>query len=81
MRKRLNKFSIFYEKDQREVIENDIEKIKNMSAIEYLDILNNKAKEKLIGLCLDKSILDIIDDNSTTNDEDSEEFEESEDDE
>ena len=52
-----------------------------MSAIEYLDILNNKAKEKLIGLCLDKSILDNIDDNSTTNDEDSEEFEESEDDE
>ena len=70
-----------YEKGQREVIENDIEKIKNMSAIEYLDILNNKAKEKLIGLCLDKSILDNIDDNSTTNDEDSEEFEESEDDE
>ena len=70
-----------YEKGQREVIENDIEKIKNMSAIEYLDILNNKAKEKLIGLCLDKSILDNIDDNSTTNNEDSEEFEESEDDE
>ena len=69
-----------YEMGQREVIENDIEKIKNMSAIEeYRDILNNKAKEKLIGQ--DKSILDNIDDNSTTNDEDSEEFEESEDDE
>lgn len=51
-----------------------------MSSIEYLDILNNKTKEKLIGLCLDKSILDNIDDNTTTNDEDSEEFEESEED-
>ena len=70
-----------YEKGQKEVIENDIEKLKKMSSIEYLDILNNKAKEKLIGLCLDKRIFDSIDNNSTTSEEDSEEFEESEDDE
>ena len=38
-------FQYLYEKGQREVIENDIEKIKNMSAIEYLDILNNKEKK------------------------------------
>ena len=42
-----------------------------MSALEYLDILNKKTKEKLIGLCLDKSILNSID-NSTNADDDEE---------
>ena len=46
-----------------------------MTALEYLDILNKKTKEKLIGLCLDKSILDSID-NSTNFDDDEEEDEE-----
>ena len=46
-----------------------------MSALEYLDILNQKTKEKLIGLCLDKNILDNLD-NSTTFDEDDEDLEE-----
>ena len=32
-----------------------------MSALEYLDILNKKTKQKIIGLYLDKSILDSID--------------------
>ena len=45
-----------------------------MIALEYLDILNKKTKEKLIGLCLDKSILDSIDNSTNANDE--EEYEE-----
>ena len=71
------KFQYLYEKGQREVIESDIEKNKKMSALEYLDILNQKTKEKLIGLCLDKNILDNLD-NSTTFDEDDEDLEEDE---
>jgi len=67
-------FLYLYEKGQREVIEEDIKKIEKMTALEYLDILNKKTKEKLIGLCLDKSILDSID--NSTNADDDEEYEE-----
>ena len=71
------KFQYLYEKGQREVIEEDIGKIEKMSALEYLDILNAKTKEKLIGLCFDKNILDNLD-NSTNFEEDEEEYEEEE---
>ena len=42
-------------------MEEELEKIKKMKALEYLDILNIKTKEKLIGLCLDKHILECLD--------------------
>ena len=74
------KFQYLHEKAKREVMEEDIENIKKMTASEYLDILNSKTKEKLIGLCFDKNILESID-NSTCNDEDAGEFEEEEEDE
>ena len=74
------KFQYMHEKAKREVMEEDIENIKKMTASEYLDILNLKTKEKLIGLYLYKNILESIN-NSTCNDEDAEEFEEEEDDE
>ena len=54
-------FIYLYEKGQRKVIEEDINQIEKMSALEYLDILNKKTKQKIIGLYLDKSILDSID--------------------
>ena len=66
------KFQYLYEKGQREVIKEYVKKIEKMSALEYLDILNSKTKEKLIGLCFDKNILDNLD-NSTNFEEDGEE--------
>ena len=41
-----------------------------MKALEYLDILNIKTKEKLIGLCLDKHILECLDDSTNFDDDD-----------
>ena len=46
-----------------------------MKALENLDILIIKIKEKLIGLCLDKHILKCLDD-STNFDDDSDGIEE-----
>ena len=45
-------------------MEEELEKIKKMKALECLDILNIKAKEQLIGLCLDKHILECLDDST-----------------
>ena len=53
-------------------MEEELEKIKKMKALEYLDILNIKTKEKLIGLCLDKHILECLDDSTNFDDDDSE---------
>ena len=52
------KFNFEHEKTRRELMEENLEEIKKKSIIEYLEILNEKTKEKLIGLCLDKKILD-----------------------
>ena len=46
-----------------------------MTQVEYLNVLNEETKEKLIGLCLDKKILDSLEDDGFTNYEDSEEIE------
>ena len=46
-----------------------------MTPVEYLNVLNEETKEKLIGLCLDKKILDSLEDDGFTNYEDSEEIE------
>ena len=43
---------------------------KKMKALEYLDILNIETKEKLIGLCLDKLILECLDDSTNFDDDD-----------
>ena len=46
-----------------------------MTPVEVLNVLNEETKEKLIGLCLDKKILDSLEDDGFTNYEDSEEIE------
>ena len=46
-----------------------------MTPVEYLHILNEETKEKLIGLCLDKKILDSFEDDGFTNYDDAEEIE------
>ena len=64
------KFNYLHEKARREVMEEELEKIKKMKALEYLDILNIETKEKLIGLCLDKHILECLDDSTNFDDDD-----------
>ena len=62
------KFEYEHEKARREVMEEKLDDIKKMSPIEYLNILNDDVKEKLIGLCLNKKILDAYE-NDSLNDE------------
>ena len=70
------KFDYLQEKARREIIEEELEKIKKMKVLEYLDILNIKTKVKLIGLCLEKHLLEFLDDSTNfDNDDDSEEIE------
>ena len=45
-----------------------------MTPVEYLNVLNEETKEKLIGLCLDKKILDSFEDDWFKNVEDDEEI-------
>ena len=49
-----------------------------MVPLEYLSILNSEIKEKFIGLCLDKKIMDgFNDDGETMYEEEVEEYEDS----
>ena len=57
-------------------MEEELEKIKKMKALEYLDILN--IKKKLIRLFLDKHILECLDDSTNFDDDDSEGIEDNE---
>jgi len=52
------KFNLDHETARRELMQENLEEIQKKSIIEYLDVLNEKTKEKLIGLCLDKKILE-----------------------
>ena len=69
------KFNFEHEKARRELIEENLEEIKKKSIIEYLEILNEKTKEKLIGLCLDKKILDSFESDEYIGDQNTEEKE------
>ena len=69
------KFVYMYQKSKRECLEKDIKKLKNMTAVEYLENLNPEIKEQLIGLCLSKNILEDDDDSDNYSD-DTEEMEE-----
>ena len=64
------KFHYDYEKAKRELIHEKLEEIKKMTSIEYLNILNDKIKEKLIGLSLNKKILDAYEDDLFSNNDD-----------
>ena len=72
-------FAYHYHNARRESMEKEIEKIENMSPFEYLNELNEVAKEKLIGICLNKKIFEYFEDGySTEGDEIEEEQEEEE---
>ena len=64
------KFQYDYEKAKRELMQEKLEEIKKMTSIEYLNILNDKTKEKLIGLSLNKKILDAYEDDLFSNNDD-----------
>ena len=73
--KKTIKFNYEHDKARKELIEERLEEIKKMTPVEYLNILNEETKEKLIGLCLDKKILDSFEDDGFTNYDDTEEIE------
>ena len=52
------KYQYEIEKARREIIEEDIKKLEDMVPLDYLSILNSETKEKLIGLCLDRKLMD-----------------------
>lgn len=52
------KFDYEHAKARRELMQENIEDIKKMSPIEYLNVLNEETKQKLIGLCINKKILE-----------------------
>ena len=59
------KFNYDYEKARREYLEEQIQKTNDMIPIEYLNLLNDEIKEKLISLCLDRKILDAFENSSS----------------
>ena len=73
------KFEYEHEKARREVMEENLEMLKKKTPIEYLDLLNNNIKEKLIGLCLNKKILEAYENDSFNGDEETKELEEDKD--
>ena len=71
------KYQYDYEKARRELYEEEIEKLEKMEALDYLAVLNDDIKEKLIGLCLDRKLIeDFNEDGETLYDEDNDEIEE-----
>ena len=54
------------EKARREVYEEEIVEIEKMVPLEYLSVLNTETKEKLIGFCLDRKLLDSFNEDEET---------------
>ena len=57
------------------MIEKNAQEIEKMTTLEYLETLNEEMKEKLIGLCLDKKIMESLDSYDENEDSDNEEEE------
>ena len=57
------------------MIEKNAQEIEKMTPLEYLETLNEEMKEKLIGLCLDKKIMESLDSYDENEDSDNEEEE------
>ena len=74
------KFAYEHDKARRELMEERINEIKNMTAIEYLNTLNEETKQKLIGLCLNKKMLELFESDEVTNEVDNEKVEHNSDD-
>ena len=65
------KFAYNYEKAKSENLVEEIQNLEKMCALDYLGYLNEETKEKLIGLCMDKNLLNS--DNETLSGETDEE--------
>ena len=61
------KFEYEHEKARREVYEQEIEELEKMEALDYLSVLNDETKEKLIGLCLNRKLLEDFNEDGETN--------------
>ena len=46
-----------YQKSTTKTLEEEIQKLEGMDALNYLLVLNEETKEKLIGLCMDRKLL------------------------
>ena len=57
------------------MIEKNAQEIEKIKTLEYLETLNEEMKEKLIGLCLDKKIMESLDSYDENEDSDNEEEE------
>ena len=55
-----------YEKAKKEVYEEEIKKLEKMVPLDYLSILNSETKEKLIGLCMNRKLIESIDEDRET---------------
>ena len=68
-----------YEKAKKEVYEEEIKNLEKMVPLDYLSILNSEIKEKLIGLCLNRKLIESFnEDGETMHEEDELEKEEEE---
>ena len=59
------KFNYDYAKAKREMMEETYKEIEKMTALQYLETLSERIKEKLIGLCFNKDIMDSLSNDST----------------
>ena len=55
-----------YEKAKIEVYEEEIKNLEKMVPLDYLSILNSETKEKLIGLCLNRKLIENINEEGET---------------
>ena len=71
------RFTCEYEKTRTQMLEEEIQNLEKMNALDYLSVLNEETKEKLIGLCMDRDLLDSDEETfGGTEENDSEEGEE-----
>ena len=71
------KFLYEYQKSATKTLEEEIQKLEGMNALDYLLVLNEETKEKLIGLCMDRNLINSDEDTfGETEIENSEEEEE-----
>ena len=55
-----------FAKVRREMTEETIKSLEEMAPLDYLSILNTETKEKLIGLCLNKKLMEGFDEDKET---------------
>ena len=63
-----------YEKTKKEVYEEEIKNLEKMVPLDYLSILNSETKEKLIGLCLNRKLIESFNKDGETMYEEDEEL-------